>query len=160
MESIKLTKRNVSTIAKVAGIALEHIPMTFSSSDLTPGRKVFFPIPMKQRPKDMTDFLYVYAESKLSGLPNDTISGFTEKDVTDESGVYLFKKDGNFIGGCTYSLSEFLEEIITDPSLRNRIIYRINEMRRMVHLDDTFLDLANTEWAANKTKSFQLHRLH
>ena len=160
MEPIKLTKRTVSTIEEVAGIALEHIPMTFSASDLTPGRKVFFPIPMKKRPKDMTDFLYVYAESKLPGLPVDKIAGFTETDIKDESGIYLFKKDGKFVGGCTYSLEIFLEEIITDPSLRNRIIYRVNEMRRMVHLDDTFLDLANNEWMSNKTKSFQVEWLH
>lgn len=160
MDTIKLTKRTVSTIERVADRALEHIPMTFSGTDLAPGRKVFFPIPMKSRPKDMTDFLYIYAESKLSGPPADKVSGFTDDDVKDETGVYFFQKDGDTIGGCTYRLDTFLEEIITDLSLRNRFIYRINEMRQMVHLDETFLELANKEWLSSKTRSFKVETLH
>jgi hypothetical protein len=64
------------------------------------------------------------------------------------------------IGGCTYRLDTFLEEIITDLSLRNRFIYRINEMRQMVHLDETFLELANKEWLSSKTRSFKVETLH
>src|SRR4051812_36497342 len=94
MDAIRITKRTASTIQEVAGVALEHIPMTFSNSDLSPGRKVFFPIPMKKNPKNMTDFLYVYAESKLSGPPKNAKIGFTEDDVEDQVGVYLFKMDG------------------------------------------------------------------
>lgn len=158
---IRITKRTANTIEEVAGIALEHIPMTFSNSDLSPGRKVFFPIPMKKNPKNMADFLYVYAESKLLGPPTDAVTGFTDKDVEDQVGVYLFKLDGKTIQGQTYSMDVFLSQVIKDLSLRNRIIYRVNEMRNMVHLDDTFLEIANSEWKLSKSpESFGIKRLH
>ncbi len=162
MDPIKLTKRFVSNIVEAAGIALEHIPMIFSVSERAPGRKVFFPIPMKKDPKHPTDFVYFYAESKLLNAPQDLNSGFTELDIIDESGVYLFKKDGNFISGCTYPLDVFLTTVIDDLSLRNRIIYRINKMRGMVHLDDEFLEVANQEWITTKKnpQSFGIQRLH
>lgn len=160
MESIRLTKRSATAIVKAATIALEHIPMTFSNSDMFPGRKVFFPIPMKHTPKNMTDFLYVYAESKLSGPPTDPKNGFTENDVRDEVGVYLFKMDGDTVIGQTYPIDIFLSQVITDLSLRNRVIYRINEMRNMVHLDEGFLDFANTEWkVCSSPESFGIKRL-
>lgn len=160
MDDIRITKRTANTIAEVAGIALEHIPMTFSNSDLSPGRKVFFPIPMKKNPKNMTDFLYVYAESKLAGPPKDKNTGFTEADVEDQVGVYLFKMDGDTIQGQTYSLEVFLTDVIKDLSLRNRIIYRVNDMRNMVHLDDSFLEIANSEWKISKSpESFGIKRL-
>src|SRR5258708_14767599 len=127
MDAIRITKRTASTIQEVVDIALEHIPMTFSNSDLSPGRKVFFPIPMKKNPKNMTDFLYIYAESKLAGPPKEN-SDFTEEDVEDQVGVYLFKMDGDTVKGETYPIDIFLVEVIKDLSLRNRIIYRVNEM--------------------------------
>jgi hypothetical protein len=161
MNAIRLTKKTASTIQEVAGIALENIPMTFSNSDLSPGRKVFFPIPMKKKPKNMTDFLYVFAESKLAGPPKNPSSGFTEEDVEDQVGVYLFKMEGETVNGCTYSIDTFLIEVIKDFSLRNRLIYRVNDMRNMIHLDDNFLDLANSEWRASKSpESFGIKRLH
>lgn len=158
MDAIKITKRSALTIAEIAGGVLEHIPMTFSNSDLAPGRKVFFPIPMKKSPKDMTDFLYVYAESKLTTKPVDN-QGFTDQDVIDEVGVYLFKKTGQAVSGCTYPINIFLQEVITDLSLRNRMIYKVNDMRNMVHLDDTFLELANNEYHCHKN-DFGKKRIH
>lgn len=162
MDSIKLTKRSVSNIIEIVDVALEHIPMIFSTSERAPGRKVFFPIPMKKEPKFSTDFVYFYAESKLINPPQDLKSGFTDGDVVDESGVYLFKKDGDFISGCTYTLEVFLNDVIDDLSLRNRIIYRVGEMRRIVHLDDEFLEAANHEWITTHKdpQSFGIQRLH
>lgn len=157
MDSIKLTKRNASTISEVVDMALEHIPMTFSNSDMFPGRKVFFPIPMKKNPKDSADFLYVYAESKLSGAPKNQRTGFTEQDVTDEVGIYLFKKNGEIISGRTYPMDTFLLEVMTDLSLRNRMIYRVNDMRKMVHLDESFLELANIEYKKADHFGARLH---
>jgi hypothetical protein len=158
---IGLTKRSASTIAEAVNIALEHIPMTFANSDIAPGRKVFFAIPMKKTAKDMTDFIYVYAESKLPKPPHDLRFGFTETDVVDETGVYLFKKDGNIISGSTYSVEAFLDSVTDDLLWRNRLMDRMNEMRRIVHLDDGFLDIANHEWDAHKDiHDFGIQRLN
>lgn len=164
METIKITKKSATTIVEIAALALEHIPMTFSNSDSAPGRKVFFPIPMKKDPKNTMDFVYVYAESKLVGAPRDQISGFTEEDIVDQTGVYMFRKnkDSKIIQGETFPLDVFLTDVIKDLSLQNRIIYRVSEMRNIVHLDEQFLDIANHEWRANKAnaQSFGIQRLH
>lgn len=151
MDSIKITKRTASTIAELADIALEHIPMTFSATDLSPGRKVFFPIPMKKNPRNMADFIYVFAECRIQQAPKDK-NGYTDQDFLEDAGVYLFKKEGESMTGCTYPFHTFLQEVIKDLSLRNRMIYRISEMRNMVRLDDTFLELINSEYMSNKTK--------
>ena|ERR1700733_1343139 len=160
MDALRITKTSVSNIAEAVDIALEHIPVTVSTSDTAPGRKVYFGLPMKKHPKSMADFIYVYAESKLPKPPTDLITGYTESDVFDTSGVYLFKKIGDVISGCTYMLEEFLDKI-DDLSLRNRLIYRVKEMREMVHLDDSFLEVANHEWSLHKNPhSFGIQRLH
>ncbi len=159
MDSIKLTKNSVSNIVEAAGIALEHIPMTFSASDRAPGRKVFFPLRMKKSPRCVSDFVYFYAESKLANPPQDMKNGFTDIDVVDESGVYLFHKDGT---GCAYLLDEFLTNVIADPFLKNRIVGRLDEMQQMIHLDDDFLEAANHEWEAihKNPQSFGIVRLN
>lgn len=161
MEQIKLTKRSRSTVAAIAAAALENLPMTFSTTDLTPGRKVFFPIPLKNRPRDMWDFLYIYAESKLSRAPINPEFGFSKDDIVDESGIYVFKKVKNRIVGVALPVSDLFADTITDLSLQNRIIFRINEMKEMVRLDEDFLDAANTQWAASKNaEEFGIKRLN
>lgn len=160
METLRLTKRTANTIREVAGLALEHIPMTFSVTDLSPGRKVYFPLPMKKNPKEMTDFIYVYAESRITDVPKNSRTGFTDDDVTDEVGIYIFVKEGTCISGSTYSIENFLNNIDIDLSLRNRLIYRISEMRNMVHLDESFLDIANNEWNTNHNPASFTKRLN
>jgi hypothetical protein len=160
MDELKITKRRASRIREVAGCVLESIPMTFSITDLSPGRRVYFPIPMMKNPKEMSDFLYVYAESKLTDIPKNEKIGFTEADISDEVGIYVFAKDGDCISGNTYSIEDFLLNVDIDLSLRNRIIYRVNEMRNMVHLDESFLDIANKEWDTHHNPASFTKRLH
>lgn len=163
MESLRLPKRTRTTIEKIAGIALEHLPMTFSPTDLGTGRKVFFPIPIKNRPTASSDFIYIYAESKLPYDPEDTEVGFTDTDVIDSTGVYVFKKikssTTDRVYGQVFPLDVLLRDIISQLSLRNRIIYRINEMKTMIHLDEEFLELANMERAARRSTDV-VRRLH
>jgi hypothetical protein len=161
MQTIKLTKKSRSTVAHVADAALEQLPMTFSTTDLTPGRKVFFPIPLKARPRDMWDFLYIYVESKLSRAPQNPEFGFTQDDIVEESGIYVFKKVKDRIVGVASPISDLFGEVITDLSLQNRIIYRVHEMKQMVRLDDDFLDAANLQWASSKdAEEFGIKRLN
>lgn len=164
MESIRITKRSANTIEKIAAIALEHIPMTFSPSDIPPGRKVYFPIPTKKDPQGEMDFIYIYAESKLQGPPKNLDIGFTTDDIIDSTGVYIFsqKKGSKLVVGEVYPLDVFLRDVISDLSLRNRIIYRVGEMRDCVHLDEQFIEIVNGELRANKenAKIFGVKRLH
>jgi hypothetical protein len=125
MESLSLTKRSRSKLQELAGLALEYFPITFSASDRMPGHKAFFGIPLKEEPKDPI-----------------------KDDVTDLTGVYVFKKQNGAITGETHSLGILVGEI-TDLSLRNRIMHRVEEIRQMIHLDDDFLTAANIEWAAH-----------
>lgn len=131
--------------------------MTISASDLGTGRKVFFPIPLKQKPIEMSDFLYVYAESKLVGDPQELEVGYTEADVITAAGVYVFKKVRDRTVGQVYALDVLFREVITDLSLRNRIIYRVNEMKNMIRLDEEFLELANMERASRAGMVKRLH---
>jgi hypothetical protein len=131
----------------MAGTALEFLPMTGAPSDSGPGRKVFFPIPMKNEPECMEDFLYVFAESKLPFTPKEGDVGFTESDIVDNTGIYYFNKKGDSSSGKVYSLETVFREVFTDLSLQNRIIYKLNEMKKIVHLDPEFLDAANADRA-------------
>lgn len=157
METLRLPKRVRSTIEEIASIALEHLPMTFSQSDFGPGRKVFFPIPLKKRPLAMIDYLYVYVESKLPDDPKNKDLGFTEEDIVDDAGIYIFKRNGRMVEGRVFPLETLLVDIITDLSLRSRIIYRVNEMKTMIHLDEEFIELANAERSANARPPKRLH---
>ena|ERR1041385_5528254 len=146
MDTLRLPKRTKTTIQELAGLAIEHLPLTFSNSDLYPGRKAFFPLPLKKRPNGMADFLYIYVESKLSHQPKDSILGFTQEDVTDESGFYLFKKSDASLEGQTYPLDILLTDVIEDDSIRDKVRDRIAEIKKMVHLDEDYLDVANGQW--------------
>lgn len=116
---------------------------------------------MKKNPNDMTDYLYIYVESKLMQGPQDSDIGFTQADVVDETGIYLFKKNKEAVDGETFPLELLLTDVIEDPSLRNRIVYRVGEMREMVHLDDDFLSSATSEWNTRKSdQEFGFKRLH
>jgi hypothetical protein len=42
------------------------------------GRKIFFSIPLKMKAAELSDFVWVYAESKLSDEPQDAAIGFTD----------------------------------------------------------------------------------
>lgn len=149
MDMIRLPKKSVATLQELAGLALELFPIMFSTSDRMPGQKAYFGIPLKEEPKDpIIDFIHVFVESKLNVPPNDKALGFTNEDVTETTGVYVFKKKNGIIVGETHSLSMLLGEIITDLSLRNRILHRVEEMRQKVHLDDDFLTVMNIEWLA------------
>lgn len=143
---LPITKKSRVTIQELTGLALTHSPMTFAISDLAPGRKVFFPIPLKKRPKGMTDFLYVYVESKLPTDPQDKAVGFTQADVVDETGVYIFQNNADCPDGVTIPLDILLVDVIQDHSLRARLIQRVGEMRSMIHLDEEFLDGATLQW--------------
>ncbi len=157
MEPLRLPKRTRNTIEEIAGIALEHLPMSFSPSDLGAGRKVFFPIPLKKNPLAQTDFLYVYAESKLPDTPKDKEIGFTEEDIINATGFYVFKKVHNRITGQVFPIDTLLKEVINDLSIRNRIIYRINEMKAMIRLDEDFIDMANMERAVGNYPHKRIH---
>jgi hypothetical protein len=145
METMRLTKRTCSTVVKMTDTALEFLPMTGAPSDIGSGRKVFFPIPLKNNPMCMEDFLYIFAESKLPFQPADTDLGFDDDDIMDSIGVYLFKNVKGRSCGQVYPLESLFQEVITDLSLQNRMIYRINEMKEIVHLDSDFLDAANVD---------------
>lgn len=146
---ININRRTAETIKEVCELALEHIPIQISNTDISPGRKVFFPIPMKKMPKDMADFVYVFAESRLIGPPKNK-KYFTEEDIFDDTGVYIFTRNNNLLCGNTFSLTDFMKYVKADLSLRNRLIYRINEMRNIAHLDESFIELANNELSINK----------
>jgi hypothetical protein len=143
--TLRLNKRTRSTLVKMAGTALEFLPMTGAPSDGGPGRKLFFPIPLKNKPNCMEDFLYVFAESKLPVEPKDRDLGFTEDDITDSTGIYLFNQHGDQSCGQVFPLETLFEEVFTDLSLRNRVMFKLDEMKKIVHLDDDFLDAANTD---------------
>jgi hypothetical protein len=145
METLRLPKRTRTTLAKIAGTALEFLPMTGAPSDVGSGRKIFFPIPLKNNPACMEDFLYVFAESKLPFQPNEHDIGFTDTDIMDSTGIYLFKKRGGQAFGQVYTLETLFREVFTDLSLQNRVIYKLNEMKKLVHLDPEFIDAANAD---------------
>jgi len=162
MQTIPLPKKSLTKLQELAGLALEHFPIKVSISDLSPGRKAYFDIPLKENPKDlMTDFLHIYVESKLTKQPKDSY-GFTVDDVTESTGVMVFKKTNDGVPvGEIFSLESLLNDLVSDLSLRNRILFRVQEMRRLIHLDDDFLAFANDEWT-NRTsdESFGFGRLN
>jgi hypothetical protein len=161
IETLRLTKRTRTTLCKMAGTALEFLPMTGAPSDSGPGRKIFFPIPMKNEPTRMEDFLYVFAESKLPYIPQETDLGFTEADIKDTTGIYFFHKKGDQSEGRVYSLETVFREVFTDLSLQNRIIYKLGEMKKMVHLDSDFLAAANADRATHAPGDIErIMRLH
>jgi hypothetical protein len=94
---------------------------------------------------ELSDFVWVYAESKLSNEPQDAASGFTEEDVIEAAGICVFKKVRNRFYGETFALDALLSEV-TDLSLRNRIICRVDEMKASIRLDDEFIERANMEY--------------
>ena len=153
METLHLPKRTRSTLVKMADTALEYLPMSGAPSDGGPGRKVFFPIPLKHNPHTMEDFLYVFAESKLPDEPADKKVGFTEDDIINTTGIYLFHDSS----GSVFAMETLFREVITDLSLQNRMTYRLNEMKRMVHLDETFLEAANIERSKNPQEKTRLN---
>src|SRR5579864_7038816 len=104
METLRLPKRTRTTLVKIAGTALEYLPMTGAPSDGGPGRKIFFPIPLKNNPNCMEDFLYVFAESKLPFEPKERAVGFTEDDIVDSTGFYLFDKKGEHAIGKVFPM--------------------------------------------------------
>lgn len=118
-------------------------------------------MPLKQKPDCDSDFLYIYVESRLSGAPKDTAVGFTQDDVVDEAGIYQFYKNTVRPTGAAMPLDALLADVISDLSLRNRILHRVGEMKTMVHLDDDFLEVASNEWRnRNSNDSFGLKTLH
>jgi hypothetical protein len=80
-------------------------------------------------------------------LPNgrwDAAIGFTENDVIDAAGIYVFKKVRDRLYGETLPLDALLSQI-TDLSVRNRIICKVDEMAASIRLDDEFIERANAE---------------
>ena len=86
----------------------------------------------------------MYAESKLPDKPLDPAIGFTEDDVVETTGIYFYKKVRRRFSGEMLPLDALLSQI-SDLSVRNRIIYRVNEMRASIRLNDEFIDLVNRE---------------
>lgn len=146
METLRLPKRQKSTLLKMADKTLEFLPMTGAPADVGPGRKIFFPIPMKNTPTRMEDFLYVYAESKLPFQPKERDVGFTEDEIVDSTGVYVYKIDGDSSTGQVFPIEELFREVFTELPLRNRLLNKLAEMREMVHLDYDYLDAANADY--------------
>jgi hypothetical protein len=129
---------------KIAQTDLEKFPTTCCKSDLGVGRKSFFAMPVRMKARNSSDFIYVYVESRLSNLPKDAAIGYTTDDLIESSGIHVFKKVGNRVHGETFDLDALLSEI-TDPSLRDRLIYRVNDMQACIRLDEEFIERANTE---------------
>jgi hypothetical protein len=148
METLPLSKTNIDIVQEVAGKVLEKLPMSFAASDLGSGRRVFFPIPVNSPAVDVVDFIYVYVESKLLDDPQDPEIGFTEDDIINTSGVYIWKKVNNHAERDIFPVDFLLTNIIKDLSVQNRIIFRLNEMRMIAQIDDEFLELANMERSA------------
>ena len=139
-----LAARSRKTLEMMVEVALEQFPTTCSGSDLGVGRKIFFSIPLKMKAAELSDFVWVYAESKLSDEPQDAAIGFTEDDVIEAAGICVFKKVRERFIGESFALDTLLSAI-TDLSLRNRIIYRVAEMKASIRLDDEFIERANME---------------
>ena len=129
------------------------MPVTFSESDLRVGKKAIFPLPLKMRSDEFTDFIYIYAESTLPNVPKDEAIGFTEDDVIDDTGIYLFKKVRERDCGETFPLEALTSQII-DPSVRDRIIRKVNKMKASVRLDQEFIELAK---AAGGSPAASIH---
>ena len=140
---------------KMAGTALEYLPMTGAPSDGGPGRKIFFPIPLKNNPNCMEDFLYVFAESKLPFEPKEREVGFMESDIIDSTGFYLFDKKGEHAMGKVFPVETLFTEVFTELSLQNRMTFKLNEMKKIVHLDDDFLEAANADQATRSPQELQ-----
>lgn len=161
MQTLPLNKRTKTTLCKMAGTALEFLPMTGAPSDCGPGRKIFFPIPLKKNPGCSEDFLYVFAESKLPYEPAEPEIGFTEDDIINTTGIYLFSKARPHAVGAVWSVDVLFAEVFTDLALQNRVIYKLNEMKKIVKLDDEFLEAANidrSQYSAQDLKKF--NRIH
>src|SRR5580704_15446237 len=137
-----LTRRSHKTLQSILRMALEEIPMTFLESELGIGRTVCFAIPLTMNARDLSGFLWVYAESRLPDKPVDPSIGFTEDDVEDTVGIYFYKKVAQRFSGEMLPLEALLSQI-TDLSLRNRIICRVDAMKASIRLDEEFIELAN-----------------
>jgi hypothetical protein len=137
-----LTRRSHKTLQSILTAALEEIPMTFLESELGIGQTVCFAIPLTMNARDLSGFLWVYAESRLPDKPVDPSIGFTEDDVEDTVGIYFYKKVAQRFSGEMLPLEALLSQI-TDLSLRNRIICRVDEMKASIRLDEEFIELAN-----------------
>src|SRR5437868_3069161 len=97
--SLPLTARTRNAFEKLAAETLEFLPMTTFESDLGLGRGLFFPMPLKHKPEQQSDFIYVITESYLPIVPADLSLGFTEDDVIEFVGVRMFRKlRGRFVG--------------------------------------------------------------
>ena len=116
--------------------------MTFLESELGIGQTVCFAIPLTVNARDLSGFLWVYAESRLPDKPMDPSIGFTEDDVEETAGIYFYKKVGQRFSGEMLPLEALLSQI-TDLSLRNRIICRVEAMKASIRLDDEFIELVN-----------------
>jgi hypothetical protein len=161
MENLQITKRAKTCMLKIAGQALEFLPMSGAPADSGTGRKISFPIPLKQEPKCAEDFLYVFAESKLPYIPKEIEIGYTEDDIEDAVGIYIFRKSGDRSYGKVYPLDELFREVFTDLSLQNRVIFKLNEMKKIAHIDNDFLEAANNDRANRKVGDLaQPMRLH
>lgn len=161
MQTLPLTKRTKTTLVKMAGTALEFFPMTGAPSDCGPGRKIFFPIPLKNNPTCSEDFLYVFAESRLPYNPAEPDLGFTEDDIVNSTGIYLFGKTRPHAVGKVWPVDALFGEVFTDLALQNRVIFKINEMKKIVRLDDEFLDAANADRSQYSQQDLKkLHHIH
>ena len=116
--------------------------MTFLESELGIGQTACFAIPLTMNARDLSSFLWVYAESRLPDKPVDPSIGFTEDDVINRAGIYFYKKVGQRFSGEMLPLEALLSQI-TDLSLRNRMICKVDEMAASIRLDDEFIDRVN-----------------
>jgi hypothetical protein len=116
--------------------------MTFLESELGIGQTVCFAIPLTLSARDLSGFLWVYAESRLPDKPMDPSIGFTEDDVEETAGIYFYKKVGQRFSGEMLPLEALLSQI-PDLSVRNRIICRVEAMKASIRLDDEFIELVN-----------------
>jgi hypothetical protein len=116
--------------------------MTFLESELGIGQTACFAIPLTMNARDLSGFLWVYAESKLPDKPVDPSIGFTEDDVEETVGIYFYRKVGQRFCGEMLPFEALLSQI-TDLSVRNRMICRVDAMKASIRLDEEFIELVN-----------------
>lgn len=149
VRGIGLSRRSLRVLGDNLRIVLEHLALTFSESEPAWGRRVSLPVPFKRRPTEMEDCVYVFVEAKLPSAPKRPAIGFTEEDVVPVAEVHVYKKVGPRFCGEVFPLSALLCEL-ADSGLRERLIERINEMMKMIWLDDEFLDALNLGLATGR----------
>jgi hypothetical protein len=119
---------------------LESLPMVVSGSDVYIGQKVFVALPMKEKDDR---HVYLFVENTLPLQPKEKAIGFTEEEITNNIGIYIFTKTRSGIAiGKTYPINELIN--VLDLSARNKLIFKLEQMRQTVKLDDDFIAASNS----------------